>query len=372
MLNINGLSDKKRFLLLTFLIWTLVAFFEFARNQILVLQGVMNSPSWLINPLTMLVSAYTKFYVWFALGFLIYELYEKFKSVNPIGRVLLYIVTGLAATSVHFIVGNIIYNAYLYGFPEVWQQLEQSLQRFFLSSIPMSTLNYGVIILILVILDLNKRYQEERLRSVKLNAQLSKSQLENLKMQLQPHFIFNAMNTISVLVRKQKNDIAVDMISGMSDLLRANLEREESQFVTLSYEISMLKKYLAIEQLRFKERLSISFDIQPETLALFVPNLILQPILENVFKHGFSENLEHSKILISAQLTPTDLLLTVANSGPQLPHGWQLKESKGIGIQNTISRLQTLYGENGQFDIGNWEPDGVIVKIQIPKTAENE
>lgn len=366
------LSDKKFYILLTFVIWTCVALFEYSRSHIMVSTGRITYTDGGITLKVLLVSALIKFYVWFLIGILVYDLYHRLKKVSKPVQILTFIVTGLVAVVLHFAVGNLLYNYYLTGRDSLWDKLINSFKSFFLSGAALSSLNYSCILLMVTATDLNRKYNEQKLKALALTAELSQAQLENLKMQLRPHFLFNALNTISMLVRKNDNTLAVEMLSGMSDLLRTTLNREETHTVHLSYELMLLKKYLAIEELRFKEKLRIEFDILPETESLQVPNLILQPIVENVFKHGFSVAHPVSVLKIRSHLEGDHLTLIVSNTGPHLPYGWSPEDSEGVGIRNTISRLKNLYSEEGQFSMENIEPHGVLVKISIPQSTDEK
>ncbi len=306
------------------------------------------------------------------IGVLVYDLYYRLKKVSRPLQAVIFIISGLVAVTLHFAVGNLLYNYYLSGTEGLWDKLIYNFESFFLSGAPLSSLNYACILLMITATDLNRKYNEQKLKALALTAELSQAQLENLKMQLKPHFLFNALNTISMLVRKNDNALAVEMLSGMSDLLRTTLNREKTHTVSLSYELMLLKKYLAIEELRFKEKLRVEFDILPETEQWQVPNLILQPIVENVFKHGFSVAHPVSVLKIRSCLKGDQLILTVSNTGPHLPHGWNYEDAEGVGIHNTMSRIKNLYGEAGQFSIENMAPDGVIVKISIPETTDGK
>ena len=158
----------------------------------------------------------------------------------------------------------------------------------------------SVLLAVFFIVELYHKYKAESLRSAQLENQLAKAQLQTLKMQLQPHFLFNANNTISMLVRKGENEKAVSMIAGLSDLLRISLERENHQIVQLQEELELLKQYLQIETLRFEDRLSYHFDIETDTLEALVPSFLLQPLLENAFKHGIAKSIGKAVVELSA------------------------------------------------------------------------
>ena len=226
----------------------------------------------------------------------------------------------------------------------------------------------AVLLTVFFIVELYHKYKEESLRSAQLENQLAMAQLQTLKMQLQPHFLFNANNTISMLVRKGENAKAVEMIAGLSDLLRSSLERENHQLISLQEELDLLKQYLQIETLRFEDRLSYDFDIEAETLLAFVPSFLLQPLLENAFKHGIAKSIGKAVVTISARKKQDKLRIHLFNSGP---HFEEASPSTGIGLSNTIKRLQQLYQTNYQFELSNHK-NGVLVKIVLPFTVKDD
>jgi two-component system, LytTR family, sensor kinase len=185
-------------------------------------------------------------------------------------------------------------------------------------------------------------------------------------MQLHPHFLFNTLNSIVGLVRDNRNQAAVSMLVGLSDLLRHTLEHSSRQEVELREEINFIKLYLSIQEMRFSDRLRLEFDIDPATAKAMVPNLILQPLTENALRHGIARSAESGVIVISSAVENGFLRLLVYDNGARLPDDWQMKGSAGIGLANTIARLQQLYDENHEFDIRNREGGGVEAVIVMP------
>ena len=228
------------------------------------------------------------------------------------------------------------------------------------------TLMLLLIVLILFAFNFYQKYRNQYNVSLELESRLTRSELQTLRMQLHPHFLFNALNTIAMMVRGKRGNQAVEMITGLSDLLRKTLSRQSEQFFPFTEELEILKKYLAIEQVRFKDKLTISFEIDPKSLNVNVPSLILQPIVENAFKYGISQSLEEGEINITSQIHGQFLHLTVTNTGPLLPHDWKLHQNMGIGLSNTEARLKQLYHENYRFQIDNMDDRGVWVEMRIP------
>ena len=225
---------------------------------------------------------------------------------------------------------------------------------------------YGGVVGLCYAVDYYRKYREREFVATQLEAQLTHAQLESLRMQLQPHFLFNTLNGIVGLVRDNKNDTAVSMLVGLSDLLRHALEYSDQQEVELKEELSFTKLYLNIQQMRFSDRLQIDLDIEPTTSKALVPNLLLQPLLENALRHGIGRSADAGWLCIAAKRENGSLLITVSDNGAGLPHDWQLKSSNGIGLANTAARLQQLYGERHRFDIHNRDGGGVEVEIVIP------
>jgi hypothetical protein len=225
---------------------------------------------------------------------------------------------------------------------------------------------YSAVIGVYYAFDYYHKYREREFLASRLEAQLAQAQLDSLRMQLHPHFLFNTLNSIVGLVRDNKNSAAVSMLVGLSDLLRHALEHSARHEVELREELNFIKLYLKIQEMRFSDRLQIEFDIDPATTRALVPNLILQPLTENALRHGISRKADSGLVGISSAVANGHLRLTVYDNGAGLPDDWQMKGSTGIGLANTVARLQQLYDDNHEFDIRNREGGGVEVVILIP------
>ena len=225
---------------------------------------------------------------------------------------------------------------------------------------------YGGVIGIYYALDYYRKYREREVLTTRLETQLAQAQLDSLRMQLHPHFLFNTLNSIVGLVRDNKNQAAVGMLVGLSDLLRHTLEHSSRQEVELREEINFIKLYLSIQEMRFSDRLQVEFKVDPATTKAMVPNLILQPLTENALRHGIGRSTDSGLVGISSAVEDGHLRLTVYDDGAGLPDDWQLKGSAGIGLANTIARLQQLYDNDHQFDIRNRDGGGVEVVIVMP------
>jgi two-component system, LytTR family, sensor kinase len=183
---------------------------------------------------------------------------------------------------------------------------------------------------------------------------------------LHPHFLFNTLHSIAGLVRNNESKPAVNMIVGLSELLRHALENADEQEVPLRDELKFIELYLQIQQQRFSDTLKVHLQISPETLNAMVPNLLLQPLVENAIRHGTPADDAAGKIVIETFSDHEMLHIRVSDDGPGLQAGWRLEEDAGIGLANTRERLKHLYGSAFRFELRNGESRGLSASIVIP------
>jgi len=213
-----------------------------------------------------------------------------------------------------------------------------------------------------------QKFREREWRTAQLEAQLAQAQLQVLKMQLHPHFLFNTLNAISSLIYKDA-EAADRMITNLSELLRYTLDNIGIQEIPLREEIQFLQRYLEIEQTRFHDRLTIECDIAPDSLEAMVPTMIFQPLVENSIRHGIAKRASAGKITIQTRRRDPVLQLTVEDNGAgsvEKPAG---EAQNGIGLLNTKQRLQQLYGPTHQFAMRFLPRGGVRVVLEIPYRA---
>jgi two-component system, LytTR family, sensor kinase len=210
-----------------------------------------------------------------------------------------------------------------------------------------------------------QRFRERELRTSQLEAQLTRAHLQALKERLQPHFLFNTLHSISALMLTDV--LAADrMMTLLGDLLRMNLEADESQETTLSRELEFVNAYLEIEGVRFGDRLVSSFRVPDDLLDAEVPHLLLQPIVENAIKHGISKCAGKGSVCITTAREGSWLQIRVVNTGPQLPDTAVFFTNLGIGLHATRERLEKLYDQNQRIDVHPREEGGAEVSIRIP------
>ena len=236
-----------------------------------------------------------------------------------------------------------------------------------------SSENYGIYGLLVLLNQVSRYYRRARegeLRSSRLQTQLTRAQLEALKMQLQPHFLFNTLHSISALLHRDP-DAADRMIARLGDFLRLTLENSGAQEVSLQKELEFLTCYLEIERVRFHDRLTTSLEVEPGALDAPVPNLILQPIVENALRHGIAQTRGPGRVEISAKRENGSLRIRVRDNGPGLAAITRpddgLKE--GLGLSNTRARLEQLYGSAHRFELEIAPGGGLLVTLEIPAAA---
>jgi two-component sensor histidine kinase len=224
---------------------------------------------------------------------------------------------------------------------------------------------YASIVAIGYVLESRRRLALQETETARLNELLTRTQLEALRRQIEPHFLFNTLNGIAALVREGRNGTATNMIAGLSDLLRRVLEASERHEVALGEELEFLQRYLDIQKMRFAGRIRLSLDVPEELRAAQVPSLLLQPIVENSIKHGIAKRAHGGRIEITASRSHGVLMLNVYNDGPALPKDNGLPGA-GTGIYNIRTRLRSLYGDASRLTIANQGPSGVGVSVSLP------
>jgi signal transduction histidine kinase len=213
--------------------------------------------------------------------------------------------------------------------------------------------------------DYYQKYREREMRSLDLEGRLAQAELQNLKMQLHPHFLFNTLHTISVLMMRNV-EAANQMLIRLSDLLRITLDSIGTEEVSLKQELDFLRGYLEIEQTRFQDRLTVKMDVDPATLDARVPNLILQPLVENAIRHGIASRPDEGLIVIRATLMDKTLCLQVRDNGPGLSSEDLASLNQGVGLTNTQARLRQLYGSSHRFEISTASEGGLAVTVNLP------
>ena len=206
--------------------------------------------------------------------------------------------------------------------------------------------------------------RKQEAQSARLSAQLAEARLGALRMQLNPHFLFNSLNAIGVLVRDNNTTSASQMIEQLGDLLLSELRADARHEVPLAEEIQFLEQYLAIEQVRFSDRLKVRWSVDDQVRALHVPGFILQPLVENALRHGIAKRSDAGTIEISAQRDGDTLVLRVRDAGPGLASSGE--DATGVGLANIRERLRTLYGDAASLSLTYSATEGTVATIRLP------
>lgn len=351
---------------LSFVIWTIIGLSFGLRSYFTALLNGTRV-NWLHTGSGFLVD----FYVWGLVSPLIFWLARRFPIERGNLRIQIPLHILFCAVFI-FCVNAISIPAYWYlGFPDVktYPTLASMFEQLVASPfmIHQGLLVYWGTLTTAHAVEYYRQLQAGKIRTAELTSQLAQAQLSALKMQIHPHFLFNTLNSIAALLHKDV-EAADKMIARLSDFLRITLKSSNTTTATLQQEIEFLKAYLDIEKIRFPHRLSVEMKIEPETLDARVPNLILQPIIENAVKHGIARNVSRGLLIVTAAKENDRLVISIEDNGPGLNGNGNLSaRSNGVGLTNTRERLNRFYDGDFDFEIRN-DPNhrGTIVNLKMP------
>lgn len=257
----------------------------------------------------------------------------------------------------------VVFSILVYAEPMNWNYVSGQIVPTIFGRLLSQLTVYFVILGVSYAIDYQRQSNERALRESELESELTTARLDALKQQLQPHFLFNTLNSISVLMQKGEISLANKVLGDLSDLLRQVLRKENRQLVPLAEELDFVRRYVAIEQVRYGERLQVIFEIPEDALFSHVPSFALQLLVENAIRHGVARKAESGKVRICANRADDRLQLRVVDDGVGID-GDQISE--GVGISNARSRLLHLFGDNQRFEVSNNESGGVTALIEIP------
>jgi sensor histidine kinase YesM len=272
---------------------------------------------------------------------------------------------GVHLVFLHLIVGAVLFAHGLVLFAGLQltpRPFGATIQRAMGLAAPEFLLIYLVLLLSTFAIDYFRKYRDRELRTAQLEASLQAAKLSALQSQLNPHFLFNALNAVSALMYRDV-EAADAMLARIGELLRLTLAADGSHEIRLSEELELLERYLDIERIRFAERLAITVDVPDSALEVHVPPFALQPLVENAIRHGVARRSEGGKVLVSARRVDGRLQLRVVDDGPGLPAE---KVREGIGLRNTRDRLQQLYGTSQQLAFRKPDAGGLEVLMELP------
>ncbi len=225
---------------------------------------------------------------------------------------------------------------------------------------------YWLLVGLGTLVQFSREHEANRMAEIELRHSLAVAQLDALKMKLQPHFLFNALNSIAALVRVGETGAVVRTVEHLGTLLRLSMETSARQLVPLHQEMALVDAYLAIEEVRFGDRLRVVRRIAPDARQALVPNLILQPLVENALVHGLSRRLDASLLEVAARRDGRLLHIAVRDDGPGLPPTWSLAADAGSGLKNVSDRIQGLFPGDGGFRMENGATGGAVALLSLP------
>lgn len=338
------------------LLWTLIGLVCAAQVQLF--PGEVSLPKTLVYTLPI-------WWLWLLLTPAIVWLAKRFRLDRPewLRAAPVHVVVGITAIGLHLaffawwteVVGP-------YGSRE--QPLWEGMKRLAMGAwLQVDLLAYGAILGGTYGAEYYRKFRERERLAAQLETRLAQAQLHALKMQLHPHFLFNTLNAISTVVLQGEADKATRMLARLSTFLRATLDASDDHFTSLKAELAFIKEYLALEQIRFQDRLSIDWAIAPQTEIAQVPTLVLQPLVENALQHGIAQRESDGLLTIRSRLRAGHVVLEVEDNGPGLLGG---APEDGVGLGNTRTRLTQHYGENFTLKLTNQPHGGLCAHVAFP------
>jgi two-component system, LytTR family, sensor kinase len=348
----NGASRAIRWMAVSLAVWTLVFSLDIA--SLVFARAV--SPEWL-GPLPMSWSVLLRvaeWYSWWLWTPAIFYIARRFRF-EPGTRVLSF--------AIHLIAALAIIRVNVEFVRAVRSSMGVSTMMPFVS---MSNLvQYAGVCGAALILDFRRRERAHLLGAARLESQLAQSRMQALTAQLRPHFLYNALNSVAMLIRAGDRDQALDAVLGYGDLLRTTVGIHVHE-VPLRDELAFVDRYLAIERMRFSDTLSATISSEPGLDDALVPSLVLQPLVENALHHGLRNVESGAQLEVIATRHAGTLRLEVRDNGAGLPNGWRLGCGTGVGLQSTQSRLREWYGDNHHFELHSRLDGGTAVIIELP------
>jgi two-component system LytT family sensor kinase len=284
-------------------------------------------------------------------------------------RLVLVTGVGLIAIALHLAFAAVL-SIWLQPFvPAIATGFPSALRSQFESQFATDILVFAMLLLIGRTIAVNDRARRLALRESKLEAELARANLEALRLEIQPHFLFNTLNSIAALIRLRANDKALDMLLGLSGLMRATIDRPLEHLTPLAREVAFARQYLDLHAARFGDRLHVQFSIADDCAPLLVPSFLLQPLVENALRHGLAHKSGRGQVAVSAARLGDTLRIRVQDDGVGLAAGFSLARDAGTGLRNINVRLQQLYGTRAALSIAPAGGGGTIVEVTLPADA---
>lgn len=305
---------------------------------------------------------------WFFISPLIYFLVKKYDKNKFMNYFILYFIAPLILVGVHQVVSAVIINTIL-----DYLDIQTLIYRRILRNqwLWVDIIIYFIIAVGIYIAESLEENKKDEIKLWQLKTSITQSQINILRSQIHPHFLFNTFNTLSTLILKGERTIAIKLINSVKDLLNKSIEDTNHSLIPLDKELNFVINYLNIEKLRFGEKLTIEIDINDNTKNALVPNFILQPLVENSIRHGISKQLQNGIIKISTKKENEYLIITVEDNGPGLMESYENYFKKGLGLNIIQKQLKYFFDDNFAFELMKSSIGGLKVYIKIPFYSEN-
>lgn len=293
------------------------------------------------------------------------------RSVSVMRNVIRVVATGLVLLAAHILCASVATVGFQPYLPVETFRFSAALVLQVIS-LPVDLLVYGFLLLIGSSLAVYNRARTLELRESRLEADLTRAQLDALRLEIEPHFLFNTLNSISALIRTRASDRALAMLLELSELLRTAVEGRRQHTTTLAEETAFVKRYIELQRARFSDRLDVKYSISPESERCEVPAFLLQPVVENAFRHGLSRRTGSCRLELAASIDSGELHLSVRDDGAGLPANFDIAEHAGTGLGNARQRLQRLYDGAARLRLEPADDGGTIAHITLPLHDVND
>jgi two-component sensor histidine kinase len=358
---------RVRRLLFWVLLWTALGLFFASEAALRQYPGAERSLSW-ANALTVNIPYYL---IWGVLALLVLWLCRRWPLGGDLdgrlqaGNLILHLLASVGVASIHLLLAESLFEAIRHARGQD-VAFSEALTFSFRHNFHVNLLTYWAIVGTRQLLAYYRGLREKELVATRLKEQLVRAELAALRMQLQPHFLFNALNSISELVYADPK-AADRMLVRLSDLLRRSLETNGAQEIPLAQELEFVERYLEIERMRYSDRMRLASHVDEFALDAAVPSFLLQPLVENAVVHGVGLSVGPCRVVLRARREAEELYLEVENDLPRgARRGAERPEREGVGIQNTRARLEQLYGERARLDL-ELRPEGIaLARVVLP------
>src|SRR5262252_6942841 len=347
-------------LAIAFLVWTAVGVFLISQRYLFAL-----SVGARFNLFSSVVANFPSVWLWAAITPLIVEFSRRFPLPGNAWRrhllfhFLLSLVFALADVSLDSLLS--------WWIPSAGARLS-FVARFWNKSF-INLFSYAAVVALAHALQYSRQLSERKARTAELEKEVLAARLTALQMQLRPHFLFNALNSVASLIRSRQGPQAIRAVTGLADLLRLVLKRDGAQLVPLRQEMELVDRYLHIEQIRFENRLEAEVHVDPQVLDALVPCLVLQPLVDNAVHHGIESAEGVGRVYVEAKRDLGMIHIWVRNSGPALDLSAAEREANGVGLRNTRARLNHLYGPRHRLELRSDTGGGALAELVIPFDA---